>query len=79
MSWKCEICGKKPVKGNMIVRHGKSKKKGGVGLKVGGITKRWFRPNLQRVRAMVDGKPGRMLVCTGCLRLVVKPPATTKK
>jgi large subunit ribosomal protein L28 len=32
------------------------------------VTKRIFNPNLQRVRAMVDGKVKNIDVCTRCLR-----------
>lgn len=40
------------------------------------VSKRTFRPNLQRVRALVDGSVRRILVCTRCLRSgkVQKPP-----
>ncbi|CCO08513.1 50S ribosomal protein L28 [Desulforamulus hydrothermalis] len=31
-------------------------------------TKRTWRPNLQRVKAIVDGSPKRIMVCTRCLR-----------
>jgi large subunit ribosomal protein L28 len=31
-------------------------------------TKRTWKPNLQRVRALVDGKPKRIKVCTSCLK-----------
>jgi len=31
-------------------------------------TKRVQRPNLQRVKALVDGSPQRIRVCTRCLR-----------
>lgn len=32
------------------------------------VTKRRFNPNLQRVRAMRDGRPQRMLVCANCIK-----------
>ena len=32
------------------------------------ITKRRFDPNIQRVRATVNGTPKRLNVCTGCLK-----------
>jgi large subunit ribosomal protein L28 len=71
----CKICGKKPSTGNMIARRGLAKKKGGVGKKITGITKRRFNPNLQYVRAMIDGKSTRIRVCTRCISAgkVVKP------
>ena len=31
-------------------------------------TKRRFDPNIQRVRAVVDGTPKRLNVCTSCLK-----------
>lgn len=68
MSWVCSVCGKKSSTGNMIVRRGLAKKKGGVGKKITGITKRIFRPNVQRIRAVVNGKVIRVKVCTGCIK-----------
>ena len=59
----CEICGKGPMTGNNV-SHANNK------------TKRRWLPNLQRVRAIVDGKPKRIRVCTSCIRSnrVVKAP-----
>ena len=68
MSKICEICGKKPVAGRTIVRRGLAKKKGGVGLKITGITSRRFLPNLKTVRALVNGTPRRIRVCVKCLK-----------
>lgn len=68
MAWVCALCGKHRSVGNVITRRGLAKKKGGVGKKITGITKRVFRPNLQRVRAVVDGKNVRIRVCTSCIR-----------
>lgn len=31
-------------------------------------TKRTWAPNLQRVKAVIDGTPKKVLVCTRCLR-----------
>jgi large subunit ribosomal protein L28 len=31
-------------------------------------TKRRWNPNIQRVRALVDGSPKRVHVCTSCLK-----------
>jgi large subunit ribosomal protein L28 len=55
MSKICEICGKRPMFGNNV-SHAHN------------ITKRRFVPNLQRVRAQVNGSPKRVLVCTSCLK-----------
>ena len=68
MSKICEICGKKPVAGRTIKRRGLAKKKGGVGLKITGITPRRFLPNLKTVRAIVNGVPKRVRVCVKCLK-----------
>lgn len=62
MAKRCEICGKGPATGNNVSHaHNKSRR-------------RWL-PNLQRVRAMVDGRVQRVRVCTRCIRdgKVVKP------
>ena len=53
---------------------------GGVGVKVTGKTKRKFRPNLQRVRALVGGAVRRVRVCSRCIKSgrVQKPPARNR-
>jgi len=68
MGRRCEICGKRSIRGNSIVRRGLAKKKKGVGKKTTGITKRKFFPNLQTKRVMVKGKVKKMLICTKCLK-----------
>ena len=75
MGMQCDICGKKPVLGNQIARRGKAKYLGGVGRKVTGITKRTFKPNLQRVKAVIDGKVQTVRVCVKAIRsgLVQRP------
>ncbi|MEW6541012.1 MAG: 50S ribosomal protein L28 [Bacillota bacterium] len=55
MAKKCDVCGKGVVVG-MKLSHSHIR------------TKRTWEPNLQRVRALVDGKPQRIRVCTRCLR-----------
>jgi large subunit ribosomal protein L28 len=69
MSRICEVCGKKPMVGNRIVRHGLKKAKGGIGLHTTGISKRRFVPNLHSVRVS-DGKGNmsRKLVCARCIK-----------
>lgn len=64
----CEYCGKRTESGGMIARRGLSKRKGGVGLKTTGRTLRKFKPNIQRVRAIVDGQATRVRLCTRCLK-----------
>lgn len=69
MSRVCSICGKGPSVGNVIVRKGSPKYKGGIGLHTTGISKRRFLPNLQSVRAADDkGNVKRITVCTRCLK-----------
>ncbi|MDH4157141.1 MAG: 50S ribosomal protein L28 [candidate division Zixibacteria bacterium] len=51
----CEICGKKPLFGNNV-SHAHN------------ITKRRWNPNLQTVRAVVNGTSKRITVCTSCLK-----------
>jgi len=68
MSKICFICGKKPVAGRTIKRRGLAKSKGGVGLKITGVTPRRFMPNLKSVRAIVEGSPKRIRVCVRCLK-----------
>lgn len=68
MSKICSICGKRPVAGRMIKRRGKAKKYGGVGQKITGVTPRRFMPNLQLIKAVINGKTKRIKVCTKCLK-----------
>ncbi|MCX7872049.1 MAG: 50S ribosomal protein L28 [Verrucomicrobiae bacterium] len=72
----CELTGKRPVKGSIIWRSGKPKKQGGIGTHVTATTKRRFFPNLQRVKAVVDGQVKYIRVSTTAIKkgLVVKPP-----
>jgi len=65
---RCDICGKEPSFGNSIKRRGMAKKKGGVGQKITGISRRLFRPNIQKIRVRVGGTVKRMRVCTQCIR-----------
>jgi large subunit ribosomal protein L28 len=55
MAKQCEICGKTPAYGRTI-SHAHN------------VRSRRFEPNLQRVRAMVNGGIRRLLVCTRCIR-----------
>ena len=75
MGAKCHFTGKHAWFGNQITRRGKAKYLGGVGVKTTGITKRKFKPNLQKVRAVVDGQVVRLTVSTQALRmgLIQKP------
>ena len=55
MAMRCEICGKGPVVGRKV-SHAHN------------VRPRRFEPNLQRVRAVVDGATKRIKVCTRCIR-----------
>ncbi len=76
MSRVCHFTGKKTRAGRSIARKGKAKYLGGVGRKTTGVTKRKFKPNIQRVRAVIDGKVRRINVSAKAIRmgLVEKPP-----
>jgi len=81
MSRVCYFTGKRTRAGRSISRRGKAKYLGGVGRKVTGVTKRKFKPNIQRVRALVDGKVVRIKVSAKAIRngMVVKPPKRNYK
>jgi large subunit ribosomal protein L28 len=55
MSNKCAVCGKGKATG-MQVSHSHIR------------TKKTWAPNLQNVKAMIDGTPKKVKVCTRCLR-----------
>ena len=55
----CEICGKKPMSGHNVshsMRH----------------TKRQWKPNIQKVSILMDGKTRKMKLCSRCLRTLSK-------
>lgn len=72
----CFFTGKKTHFGHQVTHRGKPKYLGGVGTKITGITRRKFKPNIQKVRAVVNGRVMRIKVSTKAIRngLVVKPP-----
>ena len=76
MSRKCELCGKTVSTGMNLTRRGLAKRKGGVGKKIMGQSRRTFRPNIQKVRAVVNGTVRPLKVCTACIRAgaVTKAP-----
>src|SRR4026208_2061741 len=75
----CELTGKGPIKGNHIWRSGKSKKSGGIGTHVTAITKRRFFPNLQRVRALIDGEVRYIRVTARALKKGVVSKAPNRR
>ncbi len=76
MPRKCPLTGRKTSAGRKISRRGKAKYLGGVGRKITSRTKRQFKANMQRVRAVIDGKVVRINVSTKAIRngLIEKPP-----
>ncbi len=72
----CAFTGKRTHSGQRYSRRGKAKRLGGVGIKITSKTKRTFKPNVQKVRALVDGKVVRVLASTRAIRngLIIKPP-----
>jgi large subunit ribosomal protein L28 len=71
----CDYCGKRTESGKQISRRGLPKYKGGIGLKTTGITFRKFKPNIQRVRAVIGGSVKRVKVCASCIKAgkIIKP------
>ena len=55
MAFTCDICDKRRQSGNNV-SHANNK------------TKRVFRPNLQTIKALINGASKRIKVCTRCLR-----------
>ncbi len=55
MSRQCAICGKKTTTGRSV-SHAHN------------VSSRTWQPNLQRIRATIDGVTRRVLVCARCLR-----------
>jgi len=51
----CDICGKGPATGNNV-SHAHNK------------TRRRWLPNLQNIRALINGVAKRVKVCTNCIR-----------
>lgn len=55
MAQRCDVCGKAPMSGHSV-SHANNK------------SNRVWNPNLQRVRAMVEGRVRNLDVCTRCLK-----------
>jgi large subunit ribosomal protein L28 len=72
----CEICGKHPSFGNTVNRLGKN----AIRRRIKGKSPRRFSPNIQRVRAVINGRVRRIDVCTGCIKAgkIQKPPQKPK-
>ncbi|MDR2676782.1 MAG: 50S ribosomal protein L28 [Endomicrobium sp.] len=55
MSHKCSVCGKRSTSGNTISHSNKT-------------SKRLFKPNIQSLNIILNGKRLRKRVCTSCIR-----------
>ena len=55
MAKKCYVCGKGQTSGNNVSHSVRR-------------TRRTWSPNVKRVKALVNGSPKRITVCTRCLR-----------
>ena len=77
----CALSGKKTSIGRQYTRRGLAKAKGGVGKKITGKSARKFKPNIQRIRVLVNGRVVRMKVAAKFIRrgLIVKPPIKRKQ
>lgn len=65
----CEFCDKAKSVGNQVTIRGKAKYLGGVGTKITGITRREFKPNLQRIKITTPGGTNKTVtICTRCLK-----------
>ena len=62
MSSVCDVCAKKPIFGKRLSHSHRR-------------TNRRWNPNVQKVRAVVNGSPVRLNVCTACLKAgkITKP------
>ncbi|MEX0877089.1 MAG: 50S ribosomal protein L28 [Phycisphaerales bacterium] len=59
MPYECQFTGKKTTFGHKKAYGGAKISKGGFGLKTTGVTKRTFKPNLQKVTAVVTEENGK--------------------
>jgi large subunit ribosomal protein L28 len=63
---KCEVCGKTPQFGHNV-SHSNRK------------TRRQFKPNIQRVKVMENGRLVSKFMCTRCIRTMSKDPKIVVK
>ncbi len=77
----CALTGRKTTAGRRYSHRGKAKRLGGVGIKTTSKTRRTFKANIQRVRAVVNGRVVRINVSAKAIRngLIIKPAKRTWK
>ena len=69
MGRQCEVSGKKTSFGNHVTTRGKAKYLGGVGTKCTGVSRRVFKPNLQRIHVWLpNGETRYVRVATSVIR-----------
>lgn len=75
MARNCPFTGKQTRSGGSYARRGKAKYLGGVGRKTTGRSLRKFKPNIQKVRAIIEGRIVRIRVSAKAIRMgyIVKP------
>ncbi|MBL4591748.1 MAG: 50S ribosomal protein L28 [Phycisphaerales bacterium] len=80
MPYECQFTGKKTTFGNRKAYRGQKIKLGGFGLQTSGVTRRTFKPNLQKVNAIITKPNGktttkRVYASTRAIKagMVIKP------
>lgn len=79
MAQECAQCGKSISFGNKVKQRGKAKYLGGNGRKTVGITRRVFRPNLQKIRVQEGSATITKRVCVQCIRSGAVQKAVVRK
>ena len=79
MAVQCAVTGKTAGRGFKYARRGKAKYLGGVGKKVTGKTRRTFKPNLQTVKAEINGQVKRIRVSVSAIRSGLVKRAVKRK
>jgi large subunit ribosomal protein L28 len=79
MAVQCAVTGKTAGRGYKYARRGKAKYLGGVGKKVTGKTRRTFKPNLQTVKAEINGQVKRIRVSVSAIRSGLVKRAVKRK
>lgn len=74
MSKVCQVTGKHPIRGRQYATRGIAKKKKGIGLKITGIKKRRFQPNLVKKRFFFpeEDRFVTLRLCTQAMRTIDK-------
>ena len=68
MPYECAYTGRRTKIGRQCTYRGKAKYLGGVGIKITGRSARKFRPNLQKVSVIIDGRAERVWASAKAIR-----------